>query len=139
MSRSTRSKMASAQISTDELAYLDDYKDGDDISSSKPHSVSKTTPLYSDSPTGSTLAGSTIINHKFGYLYPIPQSLQSPQIQAFQNGLLTLPNRIFSNASEMSQWFDDFMAQASLINLNEYLCGQIEFNLHPACDSLYHI
>ena len=39
----------------------------------------------------------------------------------------------------MSQCFDNFMAQASLINLNEYFCGQIEFNLHPACDALYHI
>ena len=65
MSRSTRSKMASALKSPDELTYPDDCNDGDNIFSSKLHSVSKTTPLYSDSPTGSTLAGSTILNHKF--------------------------------------------------------------------------
>jgi len=47
-----------------------------------------------------------------------------------------MTNRIFTNASDMSQWYDEFMAQASLINMTEFFTGQIEF---PACDALYHI
>ena len=80
-----------------------------------------------------------MLNHNFGYLYPIPQSPKSPQILAYQNGLSIMANRIFLNASDMSQWYDEFMAQASLINMTEFFTSQIEFQIHPACDALYHI
>ena len=39
----------------------------------------------------------------------------------------------------MSQRYDEFMTQASLINMTEFFTGQIEFQIHPACDALYHI
>ena len=48
-----------------------------------------------------------------------------------------MANRIFTNASDMSQWYHELMT--SLINMNEFFTGQIEFHLHPACDDLYHI
>ena len=31
------------------------------------------------------------------------------------------------------------MAQASHISMTEYFTGQIEFQIHPACDALYRI
>jgi len=39
----------------------------------------------------------------------------------------------------LAEWFDKFMAQAVLINMNEYFCGQVDFILHPLCDASYHI
>ena len=58
---------------------------------------------------------------------------------AFQNGLSSMANRILATTSDMSHWFEELMAQASLINMNEFFTGQIDFQLHPACDALYHI
>jgi len=136
MSRGTRSKVATASKSTDDTNNDEDYDNVEDRSSP---SISRKSPPDLNLTVGSTIQGSTILHHEFGLLYPIPQSLQSPQLVAFQHGLSLMTNRIFINASDMSQWFDEFMAQASLINMHEFFAGQIEFQLHPACDALYHI
>ena len=36
-------------------------------------------------------------------------------------------------------WFDDFYAQALLINKHEYFSGQVSFQLHSACDAMIHL
>jgi len=139
MSRGTRSKVASAAKSNENTINEEDYDNVEDRSSTSYQSISRKSPSDLNLPVGSTIQGSTILHHNFGLLYPIPQSLQSPQIMAFQHGLSLMTNRIFTNASDMSQWYDELMAQASLINMNEFFAGQIEYHLHPACDALYHI
>jgi len=140
MSRGPRSKVASAAKSNDDTINDEDYDNVEDRSSTSYQSISRKSPSDLNSlPLGSTIQGSNILHHNFGPLYPIPQSLKSPQIMAFQNGLSLMANRIFTNASDMSQWYDELMAQASLINMNEFFQGQIKFQIHPACDALYHI
>jgi len=79
---------------------------------------------------------SLIIKHNFGPLYPIPQSTKSRQITAYQCGLQQISNRIFHNVTALAQWL---LAQALFINMHEYFSGQIVFELHPACDTMYHI
>jgi hypothetical protein len=44
---------------------------------------------------------------------------------AFQNGISLMANRILTTASDMSQWYDELMARASLINMKEFFTGQI--------------
>jgi hypothetical protein len=36
-------------------------------------------------------------------------------------------------------WFDDFLAQALLVNMHEYFAGQIIFQLHPLCDAQFYL
>jgi hypothetical protein len=79
-----------------------------------------------------------VLNHSFGLLYPVPASIKSPQIAIFQTGLLSLSTCIFRAVSDISQWFDDFLAQALLINMHEYFSGRVIFQLHPLCEVTYY-
>ena len=64
-----------------------------------------------------TFHGSAILDHAYGPLYPIPQSIKSLQISVFQSGINNLSNRTFRSAGDISIWFDEFLAQAFLINI----------------------
>ena len=110
MSRGTRSKVASAAKSNDDINTEDDYDNVEDKSSTSHPFISRKSPSDLTLTVGSTIQGSTILHHEFGLLYPIPQSLQSPQIVAYQHGLSLMNNRIFTNVSDLSQWYDEFMA-----------------------------
>ena len=47
-----------------------------------------------------------------------------------------MANRIFTNASDMSQWIHG----TSISHQYDWIfTGRIEFQIHPACDALYHI
>jgi len=72
-------------------------------------------------------------------MYPIPSSIKSPQIAAFQSGVNSLSLKVFRNPSDISIWLEAFYAQALLINMYEYFSGQVCFNLHPACDAMFHL
>ena len=98
MSRGTPSKVASPAKSPDDNITEEDYDNVEDRSSIYRKTASDST-LY---PQSATIQGLNILHHNFGFLYPIPQSLKSPQILAFQNGLSLQANRIFTSASDMS-------------------------------------
>ena len=72
-------------------------------------------------------------------MYPIPSSIKSPQIVAFQSGVNSLSLRVFRNPSDISIWLDVFYAQALLLNMHEYFSGQVCFNLHSACGAMFHL
>ena len=95
--------MTSAAKSNDDTNNDEDYDNVEDRSSPSHQSISRKSPSDLNLTVGSTIQGSTILHHDFGLLYPIPQSLQSPQLVAFQHGLSLITNRIFINASDMSQ------------------------------------
>jgi hypothetical protein len=138
MSQGTRSKVSS-------LGKHQVDSDNDDtisLSNDKDQSVkmSQVNPSYKQThPAPITKTGSNILDHQYGFLYPIPQSIKSLQIASFQNGIQSLSNQIFHSPTIMSRWFEEFISQALLINMHEYFYGQIEFALHPACDALYHL
>jgi hypothetical protein len=143
MSQGTCSEVASVMKSGIESG--NDDENEDDKPSSLPFitqnkSLSRNNSGSGQSyPSPSTMVGSMIISHTFGPLYPIPQSTDSPQIAAYQNGLKNISNRIFHNARALAQWHEDLLAQALLLNMHEYFSGQIVFAIHPACDAMYHI
>jgi hypothetical protein len=101
--------------------------------------------IASDSPAIASLSfkpskgSSIILEHNFGDLYPIPSSLKSPQISIYQSGLASLATSIFHKESDFVSWFDDFLAQALLVNMHEYFAGQIIFQLHPLCDAQFYL
>ena len=64
-----------------------------------------------------TFHGSAILDHAYGPVHPIPQSIKSLQISVFQSGINNLSNRTFRSAGDISIWFDEFLAQAFLINM----------------------
>ena len=87
--------MDSATVkSTDDNITEEDYENVEDRPSIYRKTASDST-LY---PQSATIQESNILHHNFGFLYPIPQSLKSPQILAFQNGLSLQANRIFTSA-----------------------------------------
>ena len=134
MSNGTRSKTAAKAVHGRQL---DD--DDEESFSSNPTAFTKDSELSSKELQPKILHGSTILDHPFGPLYPIPPSIKSLQISVFQTGITNISNRIFRNAGDISIWFDEFLAQALLINMHEYFAGQVNFILHPACDAMHHI
>ena len=76
-------------------------------------------------PTASILSESVILQHSHGYLYPVPHTVRSPEISAYQSGLQGLSTRDFHYAGDISLWFEEFLAQALLINMYEYFASQI--------------
>ena len=113
MSHGTRSKAATHSKRTESPPFDDDGDNvySQDLPDSQPRSTQITNPLV--------LSGSTILQHNFGYLYPIPTTTKSPQIATFQSGVQGLSNRVFQNATGISLWFDEFLSQA-LLPINQY-------------------
>ena len=111
MSNGTRSKTASKAAHGRQL-------DDDNEDSFNPTAFTKQSDLSSDDFQPKTLHASTILDHKYGPLYPFPQSIKSLQISLFQSGITNISNRIFRNAEDISIWFDEFLAQALLINMH---------------------
>ena len=138
MSQGTRSKVSAhgkhqVDSDTDDTIQLSNEKESSTV-------ISQTNPsLKQTHPAPPTKTGSNILDHQYGSLYPVPQSIKSLQITSYQTGLQTLSNQIFTSPTIMSRWYEDFMSQALLINMHEYFYGQIEFALLPACDALYHL
>ena len=124
MSQGTRSKVALSSKSSLSESRKDDFDDDDQPTRSS-------SPVLGNSKLGyqyaSTLKDSVIIQHTYGYLYPVPHSVRSPEISAYQTSLQGLSTRIFHNAADISLWFDEFLAQALLINMHEFFAGQIIF------------
>ena len=136
MSQGTRSKVSLSSKSSLTESRKEDYDDDDQPQ----RSLSPVLATFkSGNQTASNLKDSVIIQHNFGYLYPVPHSVRSTEISAYQTSLQGLSTRTFHNAADISVWFEEFLAQALLINMHEYFAGQITFLLHPICDALYHI
>jgi hypothetical protein len=142
MSQGTRSKTASHFKSGIDSSNEDDHED---VKASTSHiiqskSISKDNRgSFQSNPSPLSMGDSFIIKHNFGPLYPIPQSTKSPQISAYQTSLQQFSNRICHNATALAHWYEDLMTQALLINMHEYISGQVIFQLHPACDAMYYI
>jgi len=135
-SQGTRSKVSLSTKSSLTESRKDDYDDDDQPTRSSSPVLAT---FKSGNQPASNLKDSVIIQHSFGYLYPIPHSVRSPEISTYQTGLQSLSTRTFNNAADISLWFEEFLAQALLINMHEFFAGQITFLLHPTCDALYHI
>ena len=128
MSQGTRSKVSLTSKSSLTESRKEDYEDDDQPTRS---SSTVLTTFKSGNQTASTLKDSVIIHNNFGHLYPVPHSVRSPEISAHQTSLQGLSTRTFHNAADISLWFEEFLAQALLINMHEYFAGQITFLLHP--------
>ena len=77
-----------------------------------------------------------IIQTSCGLLYPVPQSIRSPQLEIFQSGLRSFTLVNFRSAADIAQWFDKFLEHAMLINMHEFFTGRVTFALH---DAKYHL
>ena len=136
MSQGTRSKASLTSKSSLSESRKDDYDDDDQPTrSSSPVLAS----FKSGNPSASTLKDSVLLQHTYGYLYPAPHSFRSPEITAYQSSLQGLSTRVFYNAADISLWFEEFLAQALLINMHEFFAGQVTFLSLPTSDALYHI
>jgi len=49
---------------------------------------------------------SIILKTSCGFLYPVPKSIRSPQIENFQTGLRPLTSFNILSATDIAQWFD---------------------------------
>ena len=47
----------------------------------------------------------------------MPHTVRSPEIAAYQSNLLGLSTRVFHSDADISLCFDEFLAQALLINM----------------------
>ena len=133
MAQGTRSKASLPTKSSLSESRKDDFNDDDDQPTRSSSPVLGNFKLGNSS--ASTLKDSVILQHSHGYLYPVPHSVRSPEIAAYQSSLQGLSTRIFHNAADISLWFDEFLAQALLINMHEFFAGQVIFLLHPTCDA----
>ena len=77
MSQGTRSKGAVPSKRTESPTY-DDSEEPD--STDNPGRAQQ-------NQSSQVLSGTLILQHSYGYLYPIPTSTKSPQIASFQSGL----------------------------------------------------
>ena len=67
MSRGTRSKVASAAKSTEDIITDEDYDNVEDKSSTSYQTISRKSPSdLNQQPLGSTIQGSNILQHNFG-------------------------------------------------------------------------
>jgi len=41
--------------------------------------------------------------------------------------------------NRVCHWYDEFTAQVSLIYMTDFFTAQIESQIHPTCDALYHM
>ena len=109
MSQGTRSKVSLSTKSSLTESRKEDYDDDDQPTRSSSPVLAN---FKSGNPSSSTLNDSVILQHTYGYLYPVPQTDRSPEISAYQSSLQGLSTRVFHNAADISLWFDEFLAQA---------------------------
>jgi hypothetical protein len=100
-----------------------------------PANIADPVPVGSDSFIGGR---SIILDNEFGYLYFVPRSLKSPQIELFLNNLKSFSKTIFATPADIRIWYNQIMDKAGLINMHEYFCDQVTFKLHPLCDADFH-
>ena len=82
MSQGTRSKVSLNSKSSLSESRKDDYDDDDQPIRSF---SSILTSFKSGNPSASTLKDSVLLQHTYGYLYPVPHSVRSPEITAYQS------------------------------------------------------
>ena len=99
MSQGTRSKVSLTSKSSLTESRKEDYEDDDQPTRSSSPVLAT---FKSGNQTASTLKDSVIIQHNFGYLYPIPHSVRSPKISAYQTSLQGLFMYINKNISQCS-------------------------------------
>jgi len=133
MSQGTRSKVS---LSTKSSLTESRKEDNDDDDQPSRSSSPVLATFKSGNHPASTLKDSVILQHSYGYLYPIPHSVRSPEISTYQTGLQSLSTRTFNNAADMSLWFEEFLAQALLINMHEFF-AEISFASHMRCHLSY--
>ena len=120
----------------DQINHRSSLSDDRNISSTKQSQFSKST--LNDS-SDSSESRSIILKTSCGFLYPVPRSIRSPQVDIYQTGLRHLTLIHFRSAADIAQWFDKFLEHAMLINMHEYFTGRVIFALHDACDAQYHL
>jgi hypothetical protein len=132
MASGTRSKVSlSSSLSISDAQDIDESLEHDsrryNSSDDRPRSSVQKHQINQNSVISPGDHSSVILRTSCGFLYPVPRSIRSPQIEIYQNGLRSLTLVNFRSASDIAQWFDKFLEHAMLINMHEFFTGRVIF------------